>query len=76
MYIELQTLHCHETYRIEFRTIPFKRALIVLRVELPFKVIHFSTHDKPELSLENDYPNKTGHNLKPKQLDFNSVKSI
>ena len=30
-----------------------------------FKVIHFFTHmSMPEFNLENDYPNKTGHNLK------------
>ena len=29
------------------------------------KVLHFSHNDEqPELNLENDYPNKTGYNLK------------
>ena len=33
------------------------------------KEIHFSTRmSQPELNLENDYPNKTGHNLETNSL--------
>ena len=42
-----------------------KCELIRYDTSCTLKVIHFFHSDeRPELNLENDYPNKTGHNLK------------